>query len=319
MAKAVQSAKRVAAVPPKAVVPKPASKPAKANGGEASDTALVPIKINAKALSLDVGVAIIRDLAGTDEAMEKAQAMLANAKTKRYDLQSRLTLAIVKAASNETSINLAHAFNDDKKAQTLLNNQLGLALGFREQIMHKGKPVIQFVKEVYSYFPAPGEDRETVEYKKKQTTRTNFLHRLKQCCMAASAIISDKTKAEIDKDTGVLKLSGPAVKSQFGATSVLLNEKQTQPDAKGKDQKLTEKPSFTAIAARAAEAHGKIVNRVSNTRGAGAGGFKGKTPDEVISAGCEAMIAALNKASNLAETTLTKLRALVNACNAKLH
>jgi len=284
---------------------------------EGMGTALTIPKISAKAMSKDVGIALIRDLAATDSDMEKGKQMLAAAATKRYDLQSRLTLVIVKAAVNETSINLSHAFSDDKKAQGLLNNQLGVALGYREiAMLPNGKATVQYVKDVYPYFPAPGEDRDTVEYKKKQTTRTSFLHRLKQCCMVANGIIADKTKAEIDKESGVLRLTGPAVKKQFGASSVLLNEKQTVKDGKSKTEtKLTEKPSFTAIAARAAEAHGKVINRVSNTRGAGPGGFKGASPEKLVIAGADAMIAALSKIKDVTDAMKDKLRALVTACN----
>ena len=286
---------------------------------EGTGTALAIPKISAKAMSKDVGVALIRDLAATDADTEKGKAMLAAATTKRYDLQSKLTLAIVKAATNEASINLSHAFSDDKKAQGLLNNQLGVALGYREiAALPNGKTTVQYVKEVYPYFPSPGEDRDTVEYKKKQTTRSGFLHRLKQCCMVANGIIADKTKAEIDKESGVLKLTGPAVKKQFGTSSVLLNEKQTITDSKGTETKLIEKPSFTAIAARAAEAHGKIINRVSNTRGAGPGGFAGASPEKVVIAGADAMIAALAKIRDVTDAMKDKLRALVTACNAKL-
>jgi len=306
----------------KPVVKQPVVPKAKAKGtdeSESTGTALAVPKINAKAMSKDIGVALIRELAATDADTEKGKAMLAAAATKRYDLQSKLTMAIVKAASNESSIDLSHAFSDDKKAQGLLNNQLGIALGYREvATLPNGKATVQYVKDVYPYFPAPGEDRDTVEYKKKQTTRSGFLHRLKQCCMVANGIIADDTKAEIDKASGVLRLTGPAVKKQFGTSSVLLNEKQTVKDSKGTETKLTEKPSFTAIAARAAEAHGKVINRVSNTRGAGPGGFQGASPEKVVIAGADAMISALAKIKDVTDAMKDKLRALVTACNAKL-
>jgi len=99
---------------------------------------------------------------------------------------------------------------------------------------------------------------------------------------------------------------------------VLLNEKQTIKGSKGTETKLTEKTSFTAKAARAAGAHGKIVHRASNTRGAGPGGFKGTSPEKLVIAGADAMIAALAKIKDVTDAMKDKLRALVTACNAKL-
>lgn len=299
------------------------SKSVKDSGPVANTGTALPIPtVNAKAMSKDVGLAVIASLASAEDSITQGEQMVALGRKKRYDAQSQLTLAIVKAATNDKSIDLTAAFSEDKKLQNYLNNQIGIALGYRTVMDvpgKKGEQVVSYVKEVYKYFPAPGEDRDTPEYRHKQSTRTNFATRLKQCEMAAASIIADKTKATFDKENGTLRLEGPAVKQQFGVSSVLLNERQTIENKKDNSKiELKEKPSFTAMAARAAEAiGGRPVKRGSNTRGAGAGGFKGKKPADFVLDGAKILVDNIKKLKeeDMTDALKVQLQALVNAIN----
>jgi hypothetical protein len=237
--------------------------------------ALVPV-ISAKAMSKDIGPLVLKQWAQMYDTEQEVEKVLMQVDAKRYDLLSHLTVGIVKAARNEKSIDLTVAFMDGPegaKAMGHLNDQIGLALGFKEvQTINQGTPQekkrVAWSKDVASIVLASPEEKGTPAGKRKETIRSNFGHALKKCIRTACGIIENKIDAKMDKKEGTLLLSGPAIKSQFGAPSVHLNEKQKVLDEEGKVvRELTERPSFTAIAAKAAEAHGAVVKRGSNTRG----------------------------------------------------
>lgn len=254
-----------------------AAKAAKAAGvnagkGDGSTEVVIP-KVSSKALQPDLGLKVIMQLAKASDDDEQAQALAQAARKRNGDAQAMLTLGIQRAANADKSIltALPSAFSDDKKAIGDLWNQIGVAIGIKEVITvgsgDKAKQTVTWTKACYQYFPAPGEDKATPEYMRKQSNRTNFLHRLKQCAQVACGIIDSGTKAEMDKTTGTLMLTGPAIKSQFGAASVKLDEKQKVVDTKGNEVELKQRPSFNAIATKAGESHGKIITPRSNTRG----------------------------------------------------
>jgi hypothetical protein len=233
-----------------------------------ASTALAVPKIAKGAISKDVGPLAIATLAkiGRDETAAKQVLLAVTQKT--YDIQSRLTLAIVKAAKVDGSIVLANVFSDDTKARNHLFNQVGIALGYREIFEVNGKQTVSYAASVKQYFPnAADQDKESPEAKAKATFRTNWVHRITQCVQVAQGIIERKMDAAIDKASGTLRLAGPEVKKQFGAPSVLLNERQSVTTG-DTTVKLKAKPSFTAIASAAGAAHGHAVRTGSNNRAA---------------------------------------------------
>jgi hypothetical protein len=237
---------------------------------ESKGTGLIP-RIKSTAMSKDSGPMVIRGLSEAKAIEEQANAALMQVDKKRYDLLSHLTLGIIKAAKADGSIDLAKAFGDGKD-MGVLNDQLGIALGFRDVVtINAGTPQeaqrVAWSKDVAPMVTSTKEEKDTPEGKRRSTVRSNFLHSLKKCAQTACGIIENKITAKMDKQEGTLLLSGPAVKAQFGQPSVHLNEKQTVGDG-DHEVKLTEKPSFVAIAAKAGEKHGKVVHRGSNTRGA---------------------------------------------------
>jgi hypothetical protein len=186
-------------------------------------------------------------------------------------LLAQTTQAIVKAAKNDSSIDLSIAFSGDAKKMNLLNDQIGLALGFREVTTLPATETaaeikrIGYAKAVLKYFPGPKDDKNAPETKRKATLRSNFLHMVKKCAQAASGIITTETDIVTDKATGTLQLTGPAIKKTFGQETVLLNEKQTVGDGE-KAVKLAVKPSFTAVAKIGAEAAGKTLTTRKDSR-----------------------------------------------------
>lgn len=258
-------------------------------------TAVVIPTIKQSAMSLDVGPKVISGLMQVSEQERDANALLAGAANKRYDLLATLTQGIVKAAKADKSISLAAYFSKDMKQINEVNNQIGLALGFRKvAIVGEGeneKKRIVLADEVAALFPDESKTKGTEAFKRRATVISNFLHTLKKCAQAAEGIIAKDMKMSVDKETGTLRLSGPAVKTTFGENSVLLNEKQTIGEG-DKKKKLNEKPSFTAIANMGAREHGVVMQtRVQS------GIAHGKTVDPVLSfvSVCTALVQGIAK------------------------
>lgn len=266
---------------------------------KAKNEIIIP-KIAKGALSKDVGPVVIKQLATAWDDDVKIEQMKVGSEKMKYSALAALTQACVKAARADDSIDLTATTKsgpDGQKAMGVLNDQLGLALGFREVVTvgegDKAKQRIIWAAAVKQYFPVSGEDKGLPEVKRKDTFRGNFMTQLKKAAMTALGIVDRDIEVKMDTKAGTLSLSGPEIKKQFGAPSVLLNEKQTVQNSKGDDVKLAEKPSFTAIAAKAAEAHGKHVNRSSNTRGAATQSLT--NPGLALDGICTSMIQALDR------------------------
>lgn len=265
--------------------------------------------VNAKAMSADVGPFVVAGLAQSYVDEAKAHDLMRGVAAKRYDLMAQTTAAIVKAAQNDKTIDLAAVFSGDAKKVNFLNDQIRIAMGICEPRQFedaKGNTQTRIVysKAVAKFFPSPADAKGSDEAKRKGTLRSNFVHTLKKCTQAAVAIIDRKIDMEVDKDSGTLLLSGPAIKKQFGADEVLLNEKQTVGEGDNA-VKLIEKPSFTALAAAAGTDHGAAVKRGGNVahRGRTVGSNK---PDALAAELCKSMLQTLGKLKK--EDVTDKLR-----------
>ncbi|HEY6020873.1 MAG TPA: hypothetical protein VIY48_13530 [Candidatus Paceibacterota bacterium] len=254
----------------------------------------VIVTVKAGAISKDVGPAVLAGLDKSYKDEAKANQLIEEVKSKRYDLLSSMTLAIVKAAKADDTINLDASFSGEAKKMNVLNDQLGLALGFREVVKGKdsaGNEVakITYAKEVTKYFPTAKDDKKAPETIRKATLRSNFLHMLKKCAQAAAAIVEKDLTVTQDKASGTLQISGPAVTKAFGSDTVLLNEKQTVGEGEN-SVKLKEKPSFTALAKMGAEAAGKVLQPRVDSRVGGA-----VDTDTALPSLCNSLVAAINK------------------------
>lgn len=308
---------------------------APAGAAEGGSTPNAIIKLKNSALSTDIGPRAIAIMAG--EKADEAEIVRLNQDiaAKRYEAQSIITEGIVKAALADDRVDLSLAFSSDTKQKEYLNNQIGLALGFREIV--RGEPDKNGVawdkfvnaKAVAQYLPMPGETEEnTPNFRVKNTFRGNFITRVQQCAKAAAAIIENKMTAKYDKTAGTLMISGPAVKKHFGQDNVLLDQKQRVTAKDGKPVDLSEKPSFTALAAMGAVAHGKegAVPRGSNTRGAGAPVGKGTgkgivalSPSAALESMAKAFVTTIEKLDQaLSKSTIAALESVMNACEVKL-
>jgi hypothetical protein len=261
-------------------------------------TAVVIPTVSAKAMSKDVGPRVALGMAQVAETEAEAKKLLAGVDSKRYDLLAQLTQAIVKAANNDKGIDLSKTFSGDLKEVNMLNDKLGIALGFREVVTigegDKARERVVTAKALEQIWPRQGETaNNSPEYKRKSTVRSNFLHALKKCAQAAEGIRSKDLKVSLDKESGTLRLSGPNIKSTFGEDSVLLNEKQTIGEG-DKAVKLLAKPSYTSIANMGAEAHGKVLKtRVQS--GIGHAGSSGVDPVTAFVSVCSALVKGIEK------------------------
>lgn len=280
---------------------------------KAETKAIVVPHLKAGALSKDLGPVIVQGLAKAFDTEIAATAAIKQVEGKRYELLSQTVLGIVKAAKADKSIDLSIAFSDDKSKKAFLNDQACLALGIKEIVsVGKGEKAVErcaWAGKVASFFPQRGDDKDSEETKRKATFRANFVTTLGKCLKTAAGIVDNDVKAEMDKQAGTLRLSGPTIKKQFGQPSVLLNEKQTVVKG-GENVKLAEKPSFTAIAAKAAEAHGATVHRGSNTRGAQIQ----TDPNKAVVSVCSSLVQAIGKLSD--EPTKEVRAALESVANA---
>lgn len=254
----------------------------------------LPVTIKATALSTEVGPMVLAGLSKSYDDEGKAKELLRQVEGKRFDLLAMTTQAIVKAAKADNTINLAVTFDSDAKAMNVLNDQLGLALGFRELIETKAEggkvhSKIGYSKAVLKYFPGPKDDKKAADTIRKATLRSNFLHMLKKCAQAASAIVEQDITIKKDA-SGTLMLTGPSIQKQFGADSVLLNDKISVGEGENA-KKLNAKPSFTAIAKMGAEAHGKeLVKRPDSRIQSNA-----VDPDTAVQSICNTLVQAIQK------------------------
>jgi hypothetical protein len=271
------------------------------------------VTLKAGALSTDVGPQVLASLARADADEEKAHAILQELAQKRYDAIASMTMAAVKAAKADDTINLGAVFRDDKKATGLLFKQIRLAMGIDEIVMvgsgDKAVAKQQTSAACAKYFPSPKDNKDSPEYQRKNTFRSNFAHQLKKCIGAASGIVDEGIVAKQDKDSGTLMISGPKVQQVFGKAEVALNEKQG-----AGDDKLKVKPSFTALANIGAQAHGKVVEQRPQS------GTSGKAVDAetVVVSQCSELLKTINKLTTLNDAQRKALDTVANAISAKL-
>lgn len=273
------------------------------------------VTLKSAALSTEVGPMVLASLSKAQADEAAANALLNEVGAKRYDALASMTMAIVKAAKADDTIDLTVAFkSDDKPGTNLLMKQIRLAMGIDEIVtVGTGAKQIkkqQTAKTCAKYFPLPGEDKDAQETKRKATFRSNFAHQVKKAVQAASGIIEKGIIAKVDKASGTLAISGPAVMEAFGKESVVLDEKQG-----AGDDKLKIKPSFTAVANIGAAAQGKIIQQRAQT---------GNNPvavdaETAIVSQCTEVVKTVNKIGEVTPAMRKAFESLVNAITKKLE
>lgn len=259
--------------------------------------AVIP-RLKDGALSLDVGPAAIAAMVKSDQDRGNIDKLNREIESRDFTALSMLTQGIVKAANADSQITLGAIFGEDKKAKEALYDQLMIAIGVKEVRITgegaKARETVVFASAVKPYFPMAGEDKDSAEYKQKNTYRTNFYHSFKKCIQAGVTIQERKIKTQFDKDSGTLRISGPAVKKHFGHDNVLLNGKDKFDVSVGRGKKevtLNSKPSFTELGRTAASDHGKTVQTRSDSRAS----VTSQTPEELVANVCKSLTSILSK------------------------
>jgi hypothetical protein len=292
------------------------------DNGKPESTGSDIVKVNPKAMQVDIGPKVIGMLDRALQEQDKAMDLVESSRAKKYDALANMTHGILNAAKADTNIDLSAAFSGDRKRMEKLNNQLGIALGWREMVtVADGDRQVQRVvmaKSVARYFPSATENKDSPDYQRKNTFRSNFTTTVKQCAQAAEGLRHANIKSEIDEKAGTLRISGPKVKEMFGQDNVLLNENASQ---MGKDKVLNVKPSFTAIRAIGGEGHDAPVHRGSNTRGTtiGASAPKPTDPDTNMVSLAHMLIQGLGKLEGpVSDKVREALQQVTNAVQARL-
>ena len=255
---------------------------------EAASTQLTLQPVAAKAMSADVGLPVLRSLAGAAKDETQMQKFQRASQMKKYQAKSALVEAAIKFVRNTPNLDLTALF--DKKATAAkirLNDMLRLAVGTHE-IVEKpdGTRTIVVTKAAAAFLPSGTEKKDTAAYKQKDATRANFSRLVTQSMIAAAGAFDLEANVQMDEKTKTLRLSGPKVEKTFGVSEVLLNDQQTE--------EMKAKPSYTTLADIAAK--NRNVDRPSSA--AKASGSSPAAPAntiEAFAAICNSFITSLNR------------------------
>jgi hypothetical protein len=316
---AKQTVKRTAKETPVAVKAKGATALTALDDGEG--TALVPMP-KAGALSLDVGMEALRDVAATVLNTMQMDELRESNESRRGRAQVALAIAFYKAATTDKSIKLADSLLDAKTHKVEKNRlgaQLRLVIGLAK---NDGKKT-DWTPEARALMMVEKSDDEKTA-KAKSSVRSNFSAMMTKAARVALHAVENGIKVERDKETGLLRLSdgnkGSAVKSHFGMSSVLLNEDENVKvlDKKGAvvdTKKLKARPSFTEIMRKVGENHGVAIVQRKDSRAQ----TTAVDPIKDLIARCTHMVQAIGKLpEEKSEELVAALESLQNAISEAL-
>lgn len=243
-----------------------------------TSTAVSVPQVKAGALSLDLGPMIAKAITQFVEGDIELKAQRSLQAERDYTLSSMITEACVKMARADQSIDFTVMLGKEQEKKVAHNKKVYYALGLKDIVMRgkEGKQEAVFdwnpKTEVGKYLGVNEKDPPEVKEKKEQY-RANLTTLLTKCQKAALWLLEAKgVEFKHDQESGTLMLTGPGVQGIYGAPVVLVNQKAEQPlrDAQGKDMgstvNLKAKPSFTDMARRAAESHGKVLATRADSR-----------------------------------------------------
>jgi hypothetical protein len=227
-------------------VPPPSTKPV------ATDKKALAL-VDPRAVSRDVAYDVMSKLVGTFQSKEDLEDQLAlNAKHQNGHL-GKLTYAFWNAARVDGGIKLQDAFSENAAELKALRLRLEIAAGIKEEtIQADGTRIYAHPDKVKQFFNQPGDAKDTPEWTKKDNFRTNFATQFTKCMKTACELFQREYDVNMDKASGMLTISGPAVKEHFQVDAVVLNEKKEGITAKGETVKIEKIPSFTGLAKLAA-------------------------------------------------------------------
>ena len=270
--------------------------------------------VNPKALSADVGEKAVMAWKATKEMEDQISDLEAQTNKTKGAALKMLTLAFVKAATVDKSIKLEDIYLEKSEKLRDLRQRCEVVVGIK--VARKGEDGVEryemapWTKDV---LPQPKEDKNLPGFQAKENFRSNFAAAMTKCIKAADALVLKGIQADEDKATGVLMLSGKAVKEHFDVDKVALNEKREVVD-NGKQVKLAKIPSFTELARIGAEARNKKIP----TRGETAKAINPLNEKDVTSA-VQSITKALGQLKSFGDELATAIEELAEACDEALQ
>jgi hypothetical protein len=266
------------------------------------------------AMQVNVGPEFVQAFSRAYDQETKALELQNAARQKQYDQLAKVTNAICIAAKADKQIDLARAFSSDKKDANLIGEQIRLALGILVPVIVDGKRRLELNPAIKKFYPSPKDDKNSDEYKRKDTLRTNIQHQLKKCTQAAAGILENNINLAYDEKAGTLRITGPKVSETFGSSDVLLNEKQRQGDT---DLKI--KPSFQKLSELGAIAHNAEVKKRNQQVVSQPASVGPVDKDTTMRSLCHSFLAGLNRYEGPIEAeTRKQIEAVANAIKERL-
>lgn len=206
--------------------------------------------VDPRAINAKLGQSIVDKICKTSDQLANAEFELGKAQVAKAEAVSELTLMFVEASAIDKRINLALS-NGSKSEKGELFDRLRVVLGITEVTRNPDGTEVRVQSSwANERFPKMGEKKKdgAPDFDARETRRSNFATQMKYAAQAAFTIASKGMKAELDKATGTLAITGKAVKEHFDQDRVLLNEKQKVVTAGGAELKLKAKPSISELA-----------------------------------------------------------------------
>jgi hypothetical protein len=270
--------------------------------------------VNKNALSADVGQKAVMAWKATKDTDQKIAELSETNNRQKGTALKMLTLAFVKAASNDKSIKLEDVYLEKSAKLTELRTKCEVAVGIK--VAKKGEDGVEryeMAEWTHDVLPQPKEDKTQPGFQAKENFRSNFAAAMTKCIKAAHAVMAKGLQVQEDKATGTLLISGKAIKEHFNVDQVALNEKR-EVVQDGKQVKLAKIPSFTELARISAATQ----NRSIPTRGESAKAINPLNEKDVMSA-VQSITTALGKLKNFGDELATAIEALSEACEDALQ
>lgn len=288
--------------------------PKMAQAPQAAPKQAVQAYVNPKALSADVGQKAVLAWKNTKDTQEKILEMSEQNKQQKGAALKLLTMAFVKAATEDKNIKLEDIYLEKSAKLNDLRQRCEVAVGIK--VAKRGEDGVEryemadWTKDV---LPQPKEDKTQPGFQAKENFRSNFSAAMTKCIKAAHAVIAKGLQIQEDKATGALLITGKAVKEHFNVDTVALNEKREVTE-NGQAVKLKKIPSFTELARISAATQNKSIP----TRGESAKAINPLNEKDVQSA-VQSLTTAISKLKSFGDELATAIEALQEACDEALQ
>jgi hypothetical protein len=270
--------------------------------------------VNPKALSTEVGQKAVMAWKETKDIDNEIATLEEQNQKRKGAALKLLTMAFIKAATNDKTIVLEHVYKDKSTEQRELRQKMEVAIGLK--VVKRGEDGVEryeLAPWTADVLPQAKEDRTAPGYQAKDTFRANFAAAMTKCIKAAHAVVQKGIELQEDKATGHLIASGKAIKERFKVDQVMLNEKREMVSG-GKEVKLDKIPSFTELARISAES----MNRSIPTRAQSAKEVNPLNEKDMVSA-VNSLTTSLGKLKYFGDELATAIEALAEACDEALQ